>query len=232
MAMGAAAAAAHGGEDAFPAFQASVAALVATQVPGADGARVQFSNPGVASGAAQMYGAAATLSLHAFDVRACRFAVKVENAAAQLPPALITGTCAPVARIPVAARDLKPGDMMTGDAIKMTEEALARIPANAIRDAAQLVGRTPRQALQAGRPIQETAVKTKPVVEKGQPVTLRFVAAGLELTAQGLAQADAAPGELVPVLNLRSKKIVDAVARGHGLADISAPNFDRVAAAN
>jgi flagella basal body P-ring formation protein FlgA len=232
LALGAAAAGAQGGEDPFPAFQANVAALVASQAQGATGARLQFTNPAVASGAAQMYGAGAQLSLQTFDARACRFAVKVENVAAQLPPALLTGSCTLTARIPVAARDLRPGEALTGDAIAEAEETLARIPANAIRDKNALAGHTPRQPLQAGRPIAATAVRMKPAIEKNQAVTLRFVANGLELTAQGQAQADAALGEPVPVLNLRSKKIVDAVAAGPGLAEIRPAQIARIAAAN
>jgi flagellar basal body P-ring formation protein FlgA len=232
LALGAAAAGAHGGEDPFPAFQANVAALVASQAQGANGARLQFTNPAVAAGAAQMYGPDAQLSLHSFDARACRFAVKVENAAAQLPPALLTGGCTLTARIPVAARDLRPGEALTGDAIVETEEALARIPANTVRDRAALAGQTPRQPLQAGRPIAAASLRTKPAIEKNQAVTLRFSAGGLELTVQGQAQADAALGEPVPVLNIRSKKIVDAVAAGPGLAEIRSPVPARIAAAN
>lgn len=231
LALGAAAAGAKGGEDPFPAFQANIGALVAAQAHGADGARLQFTNPAVAAGAAQMYGADAQLSLQSFDARVCRFSVKVENAAAQLPPALLTGGCTLTARIPVAARDLRPGEALTGDAIVETEEALARIPANTIRDRAALAGQTPRQALQAGRPIAAAALRTKPVVEKNQAVTLRYLAGGLELTVQGQAQADAAMGETIPVLNIRSKKIVDAVAAGPGLAEIRAPEHARIAAA-
>jgi flagella basal body P-ring formation protein FlgA len=230
LAMAAVAAAAQGGEDPFPQFQANVAALVANQTPGATGARLQFTNPAVATGAAQMYGVDAQISLQSFDARACRFAVKVENPAAQLPPALLTGTCTPVARIPVAARDLRPGEPLTGDAIVETEEALARIPANTIREKADLSGRTPRQPLTTGRPIAVTAVRVKPVVEKNQAVTLRFVMDGLELTAQGQAQGDAALGEPVAVLNLRSKRIVDAVAAGPGVAEIRNPQPVRIAA--
>jgi flagella basal body P-ring formation protein FlgA len=61
---------------------------------------------------------------------------------------------------------------------------------------------------------------------------LRFAVGGLELTAQGQAQSDAAQGELVAVLNLRSKKLVDAVAIGPGLAEIAVPKSARIAAAN
>lgn len=232
LALGFAAAAAQGGEDPFPVFQTNVAALVASQAQGADSARLQFTNPAVAAGAAQMYGAQAQLTLQGFDARNCRFAVKVENSAAQLPPALLTGTCTLTARIPVAARDLRPGELLTGDAIVETDEALARIPPNTIRNKADLAGRTPRQALQAGRPIATAMIKIKPVIEKNQAVTLRFVAGGLELSAQGQAQTDAAIGEPVAVLNLRSKKIVDAVAAGPGVAEIRIVQPARIAAVN
>jgi flagella basal body P-ring formation protein FlgA len=228
----AAAAAAQSGEDPFPAFRANVAGLVAAQVPGADGAQVQFSNPAVAAGAAQLYGPSALLSLQGFDARACRFAVKVENPMAQLPAALITGTCAPLARIPVAARDLRPGDAITAAAITDKEELLARLPAGTVRDKAELLGKTPRQALAAGRPFAAAALRVKPLVEKGQAVTLRFRIGALELTAQGQAQADAAQGEPVEVLNLRSKKTISAVVTGPGEVSVAAPPSNRIAAAN
>jgi flagella basal body P-ring formation protein FlgA len=222
LALGAAAMAAHAAEDLYPQFERGAAALVAAQVPGADGAKLTFANPGVARGAAQMYGAGPALSLESFDARLCRFAIKVQDGARALPPALLTGACQPVARVPVAARDLRPGEVIGHADLRDSEEPLNRLTPAVARDAAGLIGKTPRQFVAAGRPIQTVAVIAKPIVEKGQAVTLRFRAGALELTAMGQAQSSAALGEPVLVLNVRSRKTVEAVVAGPGLAEIPA----------
>lgn len=223
---------AQSAEDAFPRFQANAAAALAAKAPGVDALRLTFTNPAVAAGAAQMYGANAVITVAAFDTRACRFSVKVEDPAAQLPPALLTGACEAVARIPVAAANVLPGELITAATLIEAEVPVSRLPANAIRLSADVIGKTPRQPIVAGRPILSTMVKTKPVIEKGQAVTLRFAAAGLELTVQGQAQADAGAGEPIAVLNLVSRRTIEAVAIAPGLADIKPANRARLAAAN
>lgn len=224
------AATAQGAEDPFPAFQASASALLSANVPGADAMRLTFTNQGVAIGAAQMYGANATITVASFDARACRFAIKIENTAAQLPPSLLTGTCEPLARIPVAATELRPGDLIATAAIKEIETPLARLAATTIRKADQLIGKTPRQILPADQPILSQSIKAKAVIEKGQTVTLRFATAGFELTVQAQAQADAGVGEPIALLNPASRKTIDAVAIAPGLAEIKSPSAPRLAA--
>jgi flagellar basal body P-ring formation protein FlgA len=232
LALSAAAMAAHAAEDLFPQFEQSAGALVANQVPGADNAKLAFTNPAVARGAAQMYGASPQMSLESFDPRGCRFAIKVQDGARSLPPALLTGACQPVARVPVAARDLRPGEVIAAADLRESEEPLNRINQSVLRDASAIIGQTPRQFVAAGRTLLNTAVKAKAIVEKGQAVTLRFRTGTLELTAMGQAQSSAAMGEPVLVLNVRSRKTVEAVVAGPGLADLNTNQSTTIAAVN
>jgi flagella basal body P-ring formation protein FlgA len=208
---------------AFERFRSQAAAAVAARLPGADGARLTFTNPAVAEGAATLYGPDTRLTVERADAAACRFALRVESASGPaLPPALLTGTCVATARVPAMTRAIRPGEAIAAADIQTIEEPLARLAPGVVRRAEALAGMTPRTMLAAGRPVQESALRRMPVVTKGQAVTLSFRAGGLELTAAGQALTDAAAGEPVSVLNLRSRRTVEAVADGPGQVSVPA----------
>lgn len=84
-----------------------------------------------------------------------------------------------------------------------------------------VVGMEARRALKAGVPLQSADVKAPAVIRKGDPVTLVYATQGVRLTVDGVAQADAARGDSLRVLNTYSKRTIDAVASGPGEARVN-----------
>lgn len=121
----------------------------------------------------------------------------------------------------VLVRDVGRGHRIAEVDLEWAEASTARTVRNGATDMSAAVGMETRRALRAGQPIQTSDLKPAALVRKGQPVKLIYAAPGLRLTVDGLAQADAAKGESVRVLNTYSKRMIEAVAEAEGEAYVS-----------
>lgn len=114
-------------------------------------------------------------------------------------------------RMPVLERPLGKGATIAAGDIGEAWLPVARLPEDAIDDAADLVGQEATKRLAAGKPVRAAALRPPRLVRKGDPVTLVYRSGSLELTTAGTSLADAALGDPVEVLNPSGKRAV----RGH-----------------
>lgn len=120
----------------------------------------------------------------------------------------------------VLVRDRSRGDVLVAaDLDWQTPPGAA--PRNTVPDVAFAVGQELRRPLRSGAPLLTSDIQAASVVRKGEPVKLVYTTPGLILTVDGVAQADAAVGESVRVLNNYTRRSVDAVAYATGEARIS-----------
>jgi len=80
-----------------------------------------------------------------------------------------------------------------------------------------------RRALRARQPLYAYDIKKPVVVKKGELVTLVFALPGIELTAQGQALADGGKGDVIAVLNARSRRTIEGRVSGPGTVAVQAP---------
>lgn len=130
-----------------------------------------------------------------------------------------SGTGAP-GQVLVLIRDRSRGDILTAADFEW-QNPTGIAPRNAIPDVEFATGQELRRPLRAGSPVLTSDIKAASVVRKGEPVKLVYASPGLRLTVEGVAQADAAIGESVRVLNTYTRRSVDAVASAAGEARIS-----------
>lgn len=83
--------------------------------------------------------------------------------------------------VPVLITAMDREDHITKAQVKMVEMNAANVPADAVTDAAFLIGKTPRRTLQAGQPIRRADVLVVRQVEV--PVTARDLPRGATMTA-------------------------------------------------
>jgi len=147
---------------------------------------------------------------------------KVANPAQPANPApQIGATAASDAQVIILARDVGRGQRLTEADLDWTDPANVRAVRGAPTDMALAVGMEAKRALKAGQPLQASDIKTPALIKKGEAVKLVYIAPGLRLTVEGLAQADAGKGESVRVLNSYSKRIIEAVAYADGEARVT-----------
>lgn len=142
------------------------------------------------------------------------------NAAARNASARTAGRAAPsdVVQALVYARNIP-----TGDAVGAEDLIWADLPATSrlsepLADPEIVVGRVARRPLRAGAVASIRDLIGAKVIHRDDVVFVTFQDDGVTLTLQGRAQADAAVGDTVQVMNSTSKKMVEAVASAPGHA--------------
>jgi flagella basal body P-ring formation protein FlgA len=140
-------------------------------------------------------------------------------AAANVAKSATTSAGAP-GEILVLVRDRARGDVIVASDLEWRKpDGMA--PRNTLPDIAFAAGQELRRPLRAGAPVLTSDIKAVSLVRKGEPVKLVYTSPGLKLTVDGVAQADAAMGDSVRVLNNYTRRSVDAVASATGEARIS-----------
>lgn len=109
----------------------------------------------------------------------------------------------------------------TGDVVQPSDIAYQPVQAHlaganvAVQD---IVGKSARYPLREGAVVRAGDLSNPVVVKKSQAVKVVWSVGGINLSMTGLAQKDGAAGDVIQILNPTSKKTVDAVITGPGMA--------------
>jgi flagella basal body P-ring formation protein FlgA len=96
------------------------------------------------------------------------------------------------------------------DDIELKPMDLADLPADRITDPEAVVGKRTRRALDSGAVLRPDLVELPPLVKRGDRVRIIAEADGLRISAAGQVKQKGCLGEIVPVANLDSNKVVHA----------------------
>ena len=114
------------------------------------------------------------------------------------------------------ARSLSAGEIVQPTDLVWAKAASA--PADAPRDADQVIGLAARRPLREGATVSGRDVSAPQVIKAGETVTVTWSDGLVTLTMQGKAMKAAATGETFTLQNPTSKKIIEAIATGPGEA--------------
>jgi flagella basal body P-ring formation protein FlgA len=164
-----------------------------------------------------------------FDERVSRFAavLVVPRGTGAADRVHVTGRIHEILRVPVLTRRLNRGEVIGRgdvDLVELPRDGLAR---NVVLDPDALVGMTPRRLLSANTPLRPGDVAPPVIVSKGTLVTLVVRTDRMLITARGKALQDAAQGETVRVLNIRSRSTIEGVVQGPNQVVVNTPAVGR-----
>lgn len=108
----------------------------------------------------------------------------------------------------VSAKPLGRNQPVNRSDIRTERMNLARVPADAVLNAEQVLGRRTNRAIAANSIIRSDQVEMPPVVRRGDVIQLLAESGNLKISTRGIAKEDGRPGERVRISNLRSHKIV------------------------
>lgn len=136
--------------------------------------------------------------------------------------ARIAGRVDDTVAVPVAVRRLAEGDVIRPADLRIVRLPAARVPEDAVLDAARLAGRTVRQAVPVGAPVTADQFGAAAVVQRGAAVSLLVELPGIAIAAQGRALEDGARGARIQVMNNASRAVLEGVVLGPGRVRVSA----------
>ena len=113
-----------------------------------------------------------------------------------------------------------------GEVVKAADVAIERRPkadlgGDVLGADAQVIGLAARQPLRAGQPLRSADLMKPEIVQRNEAVTLIFEAPGMMLTMRGKALESGAEGDVVNVVNLQSKRTVQATVTGPGRVTVA-----------
>jgi flagella basal body P-ring formation protein FlgA len=99
---------------------------------------------------------------------------------------------------------------ITADDIKVRQIDLSELPANAITNPDEVIGKRTKRAVYSNRVLSTDLVELPPLVRRGDLVTIIAQLEGLKITTLGQVKRKGRQGERIPVLNIDSRKVIFA----------------------
>ncbi|MBT3534653.1 MAG: flagellar basal body P-ring formation protein FlgA [Rhodospirillaceae bacterium] len=119
-----------------------------------------------------------------------------------------------VARVPVPSRSIRKGQEITQADIKWTELNIRVLSSETIEHPDQIIGLAASRNLRQNQPLKPSDLREPVIVAKGTVVTVSLKSGGLSLSGMGRALEDGSQGEIIRIMNLQSKRTVDASVIG------------------
>jgi len=122
----------------------------------------------------------------------------------------------------VLTRALAQGEVLKADDVALMRRPKSEFAANVLTNPAQAAGLGARRALRAGQVLRDGDLQRPELVARNETVTITFEVPGIVLTMRGQAIEAGALGDLVNVLNVQSKRTIQATVTGHGRVSVGA----------
>lgn len=124
------------------------------------------------------------------------------------------------AEVVIAARALPRGVAITAADVDIDRRELSVRTEDAIRRRADVVGNFTARPIAAGAVIEASQLDRPTLVGRGDLITLRAVAGGIEIVTEGKALRDGRLGERIPVENVRSGRRLTGTVVASGVVRI------------
>lgn len=156
-----------------------------------------------------------------FDPRSGRFDVLFERPGTR-NLLRYTGTYSETFEAAVLARPLASGEVVRASDITIVRRPKVEFNANVITTAEQAVGLAARRAMRPGEVLRQTDLGKAEVIARNDNVTITYQVPGITLTMRGKALDGGAQGDTINVLNVQSKRAIQATIAGPGHVVVTA----------
>ncbi len=125
---------------------------------------------------------------------------------------------------------IRAGERITADLLRVETGAGLPLRGNFATEPEQVIGQTSRRLLPAGSPIPLGSLEKSAAVARGDAMQVHVISGQALIRFDGIAQATASDGELVPVRMRDNGRIVHARVDGAGRAvlDLNAPAREKM----
>jgi flagella basal body P-ring formation protein FlgA len=139
-------------------------------------------------------------------------------------PLTLGGVATEMVEVIALAQPLRRGDILRQEDIDTIRLPRSKVPAGAIADASEIVGKEARGNLRAAAPLSRKDFQQPVLIRKGEKITVTFEMTGMKLSSRAQAMDDGAKGDVIDVMNLTSRRIVPATITSRGHVRVLAAN--------
>lgn len=152
------------------------------------------------------------------DPQGRRFSATIAVAAAGIETVRrrVAGRIVEMLQVPVPARDLRPGEPIAAADLVLQDTRARRLGATHARSFEEIVGMEPRRPLRAGQAIRLSDLREPIIVPKGSLVMALLETPRMRLTARVRALQNGAKGDVIRLVNPRSRKQIEGVVVAPG----------------
>jgi flagellar basal body P-ring formation protein FlgA len=147
--------------------------------------------------------------------------------ALELTPAKVVGNVMDIVRVPVLARAVLKGDVVSAADVLLERRRRSELGADVMTDMAKIAGTAARRGLGKGSLIREADVQRPELIEKNAGIMMTFEQPGLQLSMRGKALQAGSMGDTIQVMNVNSKRTVEAVVTGANRAAVTGAVFSQ-----
>lgn len=121
---------------------------------------------------------------------------------------------APVVQV---IRPVNRGALLTPNDVKLVKMNITRLNRGYFQNLDEVVGRQTRRALSVGEVVLPQLIRDQVLVQRGAEVMLTAIVGGAEVHTKGQALAEGQKGDVIDVLNKKSKRIVKGLVVDSGV---------------
>lgn len=137
-----------------------------------------------------------------------------------------SGRAQPIESLPVLKNRIAAGQTITKSDVEWMQVPAGRYGGGYIDRIEDLIGQSPRRPLAAGLPLRSADIGKPEVITKNSLITMVAQGPGLTITTTGRAIEAGSLGDVIQVMNLQSKKTVQATVTGlNQVQVITAPSL-------
>jgi flagellar basal body P-ring formation protein FlgA len=158
-----------------------------------------------------------------FDPRSGRFDISLElpgSAITRKLPMRFTGSIGETFEALVPTRAIAQGEVVRASDLVLARRPKSEAASNVIRETEQAVGMVAKRALRAGQVIRQSDFARQELVARNEAVTISYEVPGVTLSIRGQALEPGGQGDLINVLNVQSKKTLQATVTGRGRVSV------------
>jgi flagellar basal body P-ring formation protein FlgA len=141
---------------------------------------------------------------------------------ARRPPLHVTGTLTETFDAVVAMRELAQGQALKVSDVSIERRPKSQFTPTALTNLDQLQGLSAKHALHAGQVIRQADVSKPELVGRNETVTIVYEVPGIRLTVLGKSVEPGGLGDSINVLNVESKRTVQATVTGPSRVTVNA----------
>lgn len=157
-----------------------------------------------------------------YEPRSGRFDVDFDLAGGggRRRPLHLTGTLTETFEAVVPARAMTAGEVIRVSDLTVTRLPKAQYSPSLVTTTEQTAGLAARHALRAGQPIRQADLTRPELVGRGETVLITYQVPGIVLSVRGEAKEAGALGDVINVVNVQSKKTLQATVTGPGRVSV------------